>query len=254
MRPREADALAASFDDAPADQVTTLFGTLREGLGLAGAASLADDLAKGKRPEYAVAIMLSEHSPLIARGIILGSRLKRENRELELPAGDKRDASATVVGNAFAVGAGVVPRAAFVAAGDALYAARRVPGGDLSFDAETYQQALKDAMGGPVEFNGRVVIPPQPMDEDDFRDMVRGLTDEDLEDFGTGSPVFGDGTAFTAERFQARLLGLRAGVAQLVTSGPGRYMIFIPSLGFIQNDGLVNGRALPYEIDLNGLR
>ena len=58
---------------------------------------------------------------------------------------------------------------------------------DLTYDADVYEQALRDVMGRPVEFNGRNILPPVPnMDEDDVEDAIQRLTFEDLQTFGNG--------------------------------------------------------------------
>ncbi len=98
-------------------------------------------------------------------------------------------------------------------------------------------------MGNPVEFNGRTVIPPMPgMDEDAFEDLVHKLTQADLIEFGSGPPQFGDGSPFQSEMFRSRLFGAEA---ELITSGPGKYLVLFPGLGYVENaDGGV------YELDL----
>ncbi len=188
------------------------------------------------------AIDLSKDAPDTARDIVLGGRLLAENADVRPKKADRISTIETVVGNLFTPGsAGALND--YVKAADALYAARRVPTGDLTYDADVYEQALRDVMGNPVEFNGRNILPPVPnMDEDDVTDAIQRLTFDDLQTFGNGAPAFADGQAFLPGMFDSRFFGAEA---QLVTS-PGRYLVFFEGLGFAQVDGE------PYELDLRG--
>ena len=83
------------------------------------------------------------------------------------------------------------------------------------------------------------------MTESQFSDAVRKLTREDLVEFGSGHPRYGDGTPFDPVVFQSRNLGLWSGRGQLVASGPGQYLVYLGGLGFVVDQ---DGR--PYELNL----
>ena len=185
---------------------------------------------------------MANEGPIRAREIILGGRVARATPDVLAGKADRITAVEDVVGNLFTPEtAGVLD--SFMDAAGALYAARRVPTGDLAFDDDVYEQALRDVMGGPIEYNKRIILPPMPgMSEDAFEDLVERLTDADLVEFGNGAPVFEDGTAFTVGMFDR---GFFASDAQFVTSGFGRYMVFLDGLGFVLADG-----GGTYEIDL----
>ena len=98
-------------------------------------------------------------------------------------------------------------------------------------------------MGGPIAFNGRTIIPPVPgMDEDAFEDLLTTVSPADLIEFGSDAPVFGDGSPFKVSMLQSRTFGEEA---ELISSGPGKYLVLYPGLGYAQN---ADGGA--YEIDL----
>jgi hypothetical protein len=239
--PQEADALAGAIDGATPGQVTGLLQSLHDGFGRDQAILLAGDIAP-KRPELAAAITLVQDNPLVSREIILGGRLARENPDVVPGKTDRVAAIETVVGNLFTPGsAGALE--GFVDAATALYAARRVPGGDLSYDADVFEDALADVMGRPVEFNNRTILPPIPgMDESTVEDAMEGLTQPDLIEYGNGVPLFSDGSPFTIDMFER---GIFHTDAQLVTSGFGKYLVLMPGLGYAVTE---DGGA--YELDL----
>lgn len=241
LSPAEADGLVKAVDDATASEVTGLLRGLSDGFGQDQAIALAGEIAEN-RPELAVAITLAGDVPILAREIILGGRLARETPDVLPGKTDRIAAVEEVVGNLFTPEtAGVLD--SFMDAAGALYAARKVPTGDLTFDGDVFEQALRDVMGGPIEFNKRIILPPVPgMSEDAFEDLVKRLTQPDLIEFGNGVPLFANGDPFTVDLFDR---GFFATDAQFVTSGFGRYMVFLDGLGFVLADG---GGA--YEIDL----
>ena len=255
LRPAEAAALTQALDTAEGDDLAALFQSLTFGFGCDNLDRIADQIAP-KRPAIAVALARAEESPLVASIIVRGDRLARKNPDVKPGAADRE----TVVSDIY--GGGLfreVPSALrpHVEAAVAIYAARRVAGGDLSFDPGLFEDALKLAAGGredadsrltggPIEFNGQALLPPVPgMGDDEFADLVESLTPDDLVVFGGGQPVFTDGAAFTPELFEGGLL--RRG-AQLLTVGPGRYRVFTPGLGYV-----VTAAGAPYELDLRAL-
>ena len=66
-------------------------------------------------------------------------------------------------------------------------------------------------------------VPVPGMDEDTFEDAVDGLTAPDLIEWSNGVPVFANGDPVTVDLVRD---------AQFVTSGFGRYLVFIKGLGF----------------------
>jgi len=128
-------------------------------------------------------------------------------------------------------------------AATALYAARRVPSGDFTYDPDAFELALQEVTGGVFEFNGRNILAPIPgMTEDAFEDAIERLTDHDLVVFGNGVPQFANGEIVTREMLESSLFGPEI---QLVTAGFGRYRAVFPGLGYIMTED-----GEPYEIDL----
>lgn len=253
LTPSEVQNLEQTLDSSGAATAVGTLQNLVQGFGRERAMQIASKLAGGKRPEFAVAILRMADRPDHAREIIAGGRLRREQgQNLQLTPTDKRSAIETVFGDMFQ-GGDAGPLGEFVDAADAIYAARRIPGGDLTFDADVYETALRDAAGGIVEYNGRNTIPPSPeMDSDDFEDVVAALTVEALTDRSVngGAPVTGTGQELGVDLFTGTgALGFGRPGAQLVPIGPGVYRVFIPGIGLVM-DAQTRG---PYEIDLNGL-
>ncbi len=181
-----------------------------------------------------MAISLVGDKPELAREIIAGGRLLRETPDLKPSKTDRVGIVEDVIGNLFTpeTSSGLRP---VLTAARAVYAARRLGGGegDLTFDSDTFEQALRDVMGGPVEFNGRTVIPPTPgMDDDAFKNLVDKLEQADLIEFGSGAPVFANGSPFKVSMFQSRFFGAEA---ELISAGPGKYLVLYPGLGYAQN-------------------
>jgi hypothetical protein len=241
LRDDEVKAVNDSLQTASADQVTGILLGMRRGFGADGTAALIGK-ASEKAPELALALLNVDERPELSREIVMGGRVLRGNTEVKPAAKDRVAAISTVFGDAF------TPETAqalgpIVEAANALYAGRRVPSGDLTYDDEVYTKALSDVVGGVLRFNGRSIIAPVPgMRQGDFDDMVDAVTDLDLIEYGNGRPVFGNGTGFTREMLDSRTFGAEP---QLVTSGPGRYLIQYPGLGFVMTD-----QGQPYELDL----
>jgi|GEM_PF-4965740 len=251
LTPAETTGLSRAIDAAPGDQVTGLMQSLVGGFGEQGAEAIAGQLAPG-RPALAVALSSATDSPLVASAIVRGERLARETKDVNPSSTEIEPLIADVYGGLFRE----VPRALapHVAAAKAIYAARKVPTGDLAFDGDLFEESLilvaggrldgdGEVIGGPIDFNGVRVLPPRAgMDEAGLGDAVARLTPDDLIQFGTGAPVFADGTAFTADLFDAGLFEVDA---QLLTTAPGRYRVFLPGLGYV-----ITEAGNPYEIDL----
>ena len=80
------------------------------------------------------------------------------------------------------------------------------------------------------------------MTEASFEDMMEKLEQADLIEYGNGAPVFGNGDPFQSAMLKSKVFGEEA---ELISSGPGRYLILYPGLGYAQSsdDGV-------YELDL----
>ena len=218
---------------------------LHEGLGREGALSLVGQLAD-QHPELAFAVVNVAERPLLARETVLGGRLLKDNKDVAPGKPDRLEAIAEVFGtedrSVFTPDTATA-LAPILDAASALYAARKVPSGDLTYDADAFETALQDVTGGVFEFNGRMILSPIPgMTEDAFEDAVERLTQPDLIEWGNGAPEFGNGDPFTVSHFEGRFFGPEA---QLVTAGFGRYMVTFPGLGFVMNQD-----GEPYELDL----
>ena len=245
IMPAESDAVAAQIDAAPADQVTGMLAGLYNGLGREGAMAFVDQVAD-KRPELALATVAVADRPLLAREIIAGGRLLRDNRDVAPPSEDRQAAIAAVFGtgdrSVFTPDTATALRPIMDAAA-ALYAGRKVPTGDFSYDDDAYEGALSEVVGGVFRFNGRNILAPVAgMEEDAFEDAMEALKQPDLIEFGNGAPQFADGRPFTTLMFESRFFGAEA---QLVTSGFGRYLVSFPGLGYV-----ITGDGYPYELDL----
>ena len=55
------------------------------------------------------------------------------------------------------------------------------------------------------EFNGRNLLLPAGVTEDQFGDLVHGLKQPDLVEYGNGAPQFGNGDPFTVDQFSGGL-------------------------------------------------
>lgn len=253
LRKSEAEKLKAVIDDTPADDVPTLFTQLREGFGADGARLVAGQLAADDGA-IGLAFELSGQGTGAAAAIVEGVRVIADNTDARPSPTDKRPVIRDELGDTFFGDPQAL--APFIEAADAVYAARRARTGDFTaFDADDYRAALRlvaggriDALGevtgGPVEFNGDKLLPPVPgMSGAALEDLMRSLSDVDLELFGNDVPIDAQGRALGAD-------DIREG--RLVTVGFGRYAVIFPGLGVV-------GRANPapdetiYILDLGAL-
>ena len=236
--------LSAQLENAPPDQALAAINVLRRDYGSDGAMLVAGSLAR-KRPEIAMAVHLAGDRPQLAQDVLRGGDLLKKNPDVKPTREQRVSAVQSVLGGMFADTAGEMVDP-IVEAASSLYASRRVPAGDMSYDSTAFEAAIKDVSGGVVEFNGRKMLAPVPgMDESKVVDVVRKLSADDLVKFGSGKPVFGDKTPFEPDQFHARNLGLFSGRAQLVSLLGGRYLVFVPGLGYVQSD-----KGGPYILNL----
>lgn len=243
--------LDSPTDAASGDQVAGLFASIRTGLGDDGAQRIADMIASD-RPAMALAMSISADAPAVSSEIVQGERLLADNPDVKPTASQREAAVRTTYGDLFAeVPSAINPH---VQAATAIYANRRIPTGDLTFDTTEFNDALElvaggqimadgSIVGGPLDYNGRKILPPLVgMEEDAVETLMETLTDADLVRFGNGAPVTGADQPFPVSSFDAEIF---VPDAQLVTVGQGRYWVFLPGVGFI---GTQSGGV--YEIDL----
>ena len=197
-----------------------------------------------------VAIARSGKSPLVASAIVTGNRLRKENKTLEFPAAQVRNAIENIVGNTFKDTEGAL--AHYTEAAKAIYAQTRIQTGDLTWDLATFEDALNlvvggdytknyEISGGPIEFNDQKIVAPVPgMEREQFEAMVENIGIADMRAFGNGAPQYDNGKEFDISRF--------ASDAQFITVGHGVYRVRQDNLGYIKNE---TGQL--YEIDLRAL-
>lgn len=170
-------------------------------------------------------------NPAVAADVLNGLKVKRELKDtIELTA-DKRRGKLDNV-EVFR-DMPIAVQDMYIDAADALYYSRMNAKGKTSWSGSTYEQALEDVLGNPVEFNGREVLPMFPgQSEDDFEQVIFDLTIEDLTTLShnsQGAPVWqrdGVWEPFDLEQFGADNW-LFDGTAQLISRGPGLYAIAI---------------------------
>ncbi len=245
LLPPEITEATRALDAAPADTAAGILEGLHRGLGRESTMALVAQIAP-ERPELAFATINAVQRPLLAREIILGGRLLKDNKDVAPGKPDRLEAIAEVFGtedrSVFTPDTATA-LAPILDAATALYAARRVPTGDFIYDPDSFEDALREVTGGVFGFNGRNVLAPIPgMSEDAFEDAMERLTQPDLIEFGNGVPLFGNGDPFTVSHFESRFFGPEA---QLVTAGFGRYLVSFPGMGFVMTED-----GQPYDLDL----
>lgn len=106
-------------------------------------------------------------------------------------------------------------------------AVARELGTSLKLVAGGTMQGTK-VVGGPLTgWNGSAILPPvRGMSNAEFSsEIVRNMTDETMQKFGNGKPMFGtSGRAFTAKDVSD---------ARFIQSGDGIYRLFMPGQGYI---------------------
>jgi hypothetical protein len=249
LRTGEIEALKENFDSLSGAEVTQVFASLRGAVGEDGAFEIGGQVTKVD-PALGVSIARSGESPLVASAIVTGNRLRKENKNLEFPAAQVRNAIEDIVGNTFKDTEG--SSAHYIEAAKAIYAQTRIQTGDLSWDLDTFENALKlvvggdytknyEISGGPIEFNKQKLVAPVPgMEQEQFEAMVENIGIADMQVFGNGAPQYDNGKEFDIRRF--------GNAAQFITVGHGVYRVHEPGLGYIKNE---NGQL--YEIDLRSL-
>jgi soluble lytic murein transglycosylase-like protein len=214
-----AEPLLASIADAPdaataLDRLTALTAAagvqrlpqVLSGLTLSGA-------AQGERREaILMAAAASQRDNALARTILRGAFLLRDNPAPGLSATRIQPDADSVLGAAFAE----MPQAqsAAVAAARAVYAAEAHAAGTLgaAYDSSRFKAALARVV--PLaDYNGSRVVLPPGVDADRFATLMDRLPADAL----AGARA-ADGRPFTAE------MAARSGT-RLLTVGPGRYMV-----------------------------
>ena len=211
--------------------LTGAVGVLEAGR-LVGEARPGGAAQDGRRRAVAVAAALLEDEPMLARRILAGQLVLRDNPVPGAGANETAIQAQTVLGEAFEM----MPRAMAdaQAAALALYAAR----GDLRpgvFDARAFRREL-EALAPTTRWGGRATALPRGMDERRFHDLMAALPAERL-----AGAVAGDGMAITPEM-------LARGGFQAMAVGPGRYLLRFG--GFEVQDARREGAA--FVLDING--
>lgn len=237
-----ADEILASIADAPnaetaLDRLTRL--TAAAGVErlpvLLGGLKIGAENQEQRRSEIIVAAGLSLRNPTVARQIVRGTFLLRDNPVRNL-TGDQvqRDADA-VLGSAFAE----MPQsqAAMVAAARAVYAAEAHAAGTLgaAYDSARFRAALSRIVPMADHNGARVPLPPG-MNADAF-----GLLLDRLPADALAGARASDGRPFTPE------MVARSGT-RLHAIGPGRYFVNWNEFQVMDRDGArfvldLNGRA-----------
>lgn len=250
----EARQFEAALDEAGPGGGAALLRNAVAGLGPDGTERIAG-LFRTSRPELAIAFMRAPGDLQLAEDVLDGAATLRANPDLGLSSGEAEAALAETYGNLFEYTPEL--RAPLRAAAEALYV--KSLGGEppkAGVDADRLETAMMRAAGGrmgaggevaggPIERNGRVLLPPKPgMDEGDLVALLSTLKDGDLPLFGNGAPVDLRGRAIPAEAIRDD--------AQLVSVGEGRYMVLFKDLGFAGIENPAPGEGA-YVLDLRRL-
>ena len=247
LRPREQENLERTLDNLTPDEVVATFETIRRNVDVDDFEEIVEGLSVD-RPELAVTGILGKDDPEVARMIISGRRILAELPSLRGTKQQLVDATDDVVPDDLFTAETITALSGYQVAAEGLAAQLRANAGETTFDDDVYGQALEAVMGGVLEFNGRSIISPVPgMTQAQFRRTISRLTPQALIDHGNGAPIMGDGSPFELGMFTA---GIFTENAELITSGPGRYLINVPGLGIVATVPREGARPQPYEIDL----
>lgn len=191
--------------------------------------------AETRREAIAVAAVLAERQPALARDIFAGAIALRETRPVDLPAVEVERAASAVIGDAFSE----LPaaRAQLVSAARALYAGSLARQGREAqpFNAREFRQAI-ERIQAFADYGGRRVPLPEGMSEDRFAAVMYALPPERL-----ANAVAADGRPITPAM-------VARGGFELLAVGPGRYMLRFGGREVL--DATRPGQA--FVLDLNG--
>ena len=238
----EQGALTTVLEEGTLDQATQALDNIVAG----GSKDLADRLAQDfaeDNPASAMAVATVEDRPATAHRILSGIRRSSENSNL-VPSREESDiVFAEELEGLFNEAEDGETMAAIKAGALAILAADGDPSRNVrgDFDPDELRSAIQEVTGGILtNTQGRRVLAPIPgMPQGDFEKTQGALKAPDLVEFGSGVPVFSDGSPVPPSVLQDG--------AELVTSGPGRYIVHVPGQGNVQN---LDGGA--YEIDIRG--
>ena len=240
------DAITGEGEATPpaVDEVVAILNNVQQGLGEDAAAFMVRDIINKDQPAIALALQTVQERPGLAADMIKGQRFLNENKEFAPKFTDKQAGAAAAFGNLFTKDT-LAARGDIMAAADGLYALRAAEAGEIAFNATLYEDAIKDVIGGTVDHNGRVVIPPFPaMEQDEFDTLMASVQNITLMDENGELPKFTNGEDFTVDMLQSSIW---RDEGQLVsTSMDGTYNILIPGVGYVMN----GDQSAPYELNL----
>jgi len=228
---------------ASVGRTVAILAAMKEGLGK----EVAESMAAKAIETSGAASMVMAIAPTnleLAERIISGLRIMQASSDFTPTKTNRNKEGDSVLENTFAGEFGPT-RDTILDAADALYALKASEAGNTEFDPTLYEQAINEVTGGILKSGNRSVMAPVPgMQQGPFDDMVEALTPESMLQFGSAAPVFADGTPFTPDLLNIPTFS--SGVdAELVSTGFGKYMVFMPGSGFVLGD---DGNR--YEIDL----
>lgn len=236
----EGDMLRDAWRDSDAKGRVAMLKGLRSGMDDNAYAAFMGGLFESRQQFMAVVGGLAAADPGVAFDIVKGDELRRGDGKLAPPEADARPTIDKYLGDALRLRDDL-----FSPLNDAVgayYAKMAADAGDHSgtINPGRLDQALETVTGGVVEWNGHQLLPPvRGMDSDAFEDLMDGLSDQTMEDFGNGVPTALTGGRVTVEHL--RRYGLVA------TVGAGRYALFIRSQAVLSENGN------PFIIDLKAL-
>lgn len=245
----EATQLKTMIGGMDADGQLAVATRLAEGFGGHTAAVLGEFAEDAPQFAHAAGLAtLGQAHVGAARDALAGRRILADGKDiLPLPS-DRAAWTAEVLGAA----GGMLPatRAAILDAAAAIYASRATRRGLGREDGgaeDLWKQALHEAAGGTADggglgaWNDRRVILPPGLGQDEFEDLLEGVTDADLAAAGGGAPRHANGEPFTADQLQD---------ATLIDAGQGLYLVDMGESG----DALIAGERGVFVLDLAELR
>ncbi|MGI9491371.1 MAG: hypothetical protein ACR2QF_02990 [Geminicoccaceae bacterium] len=223
----ETKAMATQWLDMTTPQKIESMVGLEAGLGPERFRLALEDIAP-EQPIAANAAAVAARAPGLASEMLEGQRLIDESGKNVLPAPTDYLATANDTLGAAMQHSGAGRQAAIDAA-LAIDVFRRSQTGSLTrddFDADDFEQALLQSVGGVVEWNDGQIIPPIPnMDSDRFDDLMSSMNDTDLAQQAGGQLKWPTGGNVTMDDIRSHGVLESIGDAQyLVKVGDG-YLI-----------------------------
>ena len=241
------DIMGVGPNQSSPEQLLSQLTAMGKGLGREVTEGTAAE-ALDKSGASAMVITNSQTQPTVALNTIKGMRIRQSTDDFNPTSVEQEAAANNVLKNTFAGDTAVV-RQTVVDGANALYAYRASLTGSSEFDETLYEQALTDTLGGVLTSGNQSIATPVPgMQQGQFNDLVTSLSrdaDAMLKYSVTGAaPVFQGGAAFDPSVLDKGFFSLGTD-AELRSTGPGRYGVWYPGSGFVNN---ANGGL--YQIDL----